>query len=616
MTDTIISRFNVPAVDVGSGVSGTVTLKATAFAVPHELLTLAGGAEANALAAEASEQAAGLSEQAASLSEGVATQKASDASGSAFAAQSSEDASSNSATASQASAVDAQSSEDDSAASALAASTSEINASNSETASALSESNASNSAGAASTSEDNASASETAAGNSASASSTSADNSAGSATSSQNAETGAIAARNATESLLDQFGDRYLGSKSSDPTTDNDGAALVDGSVYWNSTDSVLKFYSGTAWVAPEDVASTAASNAQASENAAATSEGNASTSETNAGNSASAASISEGNAATSETNAGNSASAASTSASNASTSETNAGNSAGAAAISETNAGNSEQAAATSESNAATAASDAVSDHVALPDPHSQYTTAAEVNAAFNQYGVGAAGTNLANADNAVLGSNNTTGFADNTVAVSGNYPDVGIGSGPVWWNLVTYGIHNRTTQVATELFGQGGRPKGETFTRIKHDTWEPWVQNIFASDANFTTMPQVGGDPIVESGSNADGEWTRWADGTQITHLISGTLTASDEVSSGSGLYSSVISTATFPRAFDVIPVSALGVRGTSGAGLSGVVGWASARDGTGAVNTTTAVEVGFTSPGQNATALVWVVSVGRWQ
>lgn len=28
---------------------------------------------------------------------------------------------------------------------------------------------------------------------------------------------------------------------------------------------------------------------------------------------------------------------------------------------------------------------------------------------------------------------------------------------------------------------------------------------------------MPTVGGDPIVESGSNSDGEWTRWADGTQ---------------------------------------------------------------------------------------------------
>ena len=34
----------------------------------------------------------------------------------------------------------------------------------------------------------------------------------------------------------------------------------------------------------------------------------------------------------------------------------------------------------------------------------------------------------------------------------------------------------------------------------------------------ANFTAMPQVGGDPIVESGSNADGEFTKWADGTLL--------------------------------------------------------------------------------------------------
>ena len=30
-------------------------------------------------------------------------------------------------------------------------------------------------------------------------------------------------------------------------------------------------------------------------------------------------------------------------------------------------------------------------------------------------------------------------------------------------------------------------------------------------------TAMPTVSGDAIVESGSNSDGEWTRWADGTQ---------------------------------------------------------------------------------------------------
>jgi len=33
-----------------------------------------------------------------------------------------------------------------------------------------------------------------------------------------------------------------------------------------------------------------------------------------------------------------------------------------------------------------------------------------------------------------------------------------------------------------------------------------------------DYTEMPQVNNSPIVESGSNSDGEWTRWADGTQI--------------------------------------------------------------------------------------------------
>lgn len=36
--------------------------------------------------------------------------------------------------------------------------------------------------------------------------------------------------------------------------------------------------------------------------------------------------------------------------------------------------------------------------------------------------------------------------------------------------------------------------------------------------SGANdLDTMPTINGDPIVESGSNSDGSWTKWADGTQ---------------------------------------------------------------------------------------------------
>ena len=36
--------------------------------------------------------------------------------------------------------------------------------------------------------------------------------------------------------------------------------------------------------------------------------------------------------------------------------------------------------------------------------------------------------------------------------------------------------------------------------------------------ASANFTTMPQVGGDPIVESGSNSNGRYTKFSDGTLI--------------------------------------------------------------------------------------------------
>jgi len=51
---------------------------------------------------------------------------------------------------------------------------------------------------------------------------------------------------------------------------------------------------------------------------------------------------------------------------------------------------------------------------------------------------------------------------------------------------------------------------------TAAANDTTD-FAQISGGSNANFTTMPQVGGAPIVESGSNSDGEWVRYADGTQ---------------------------------------------------------------------------------------------------
>jgi hypothetical protein len=47
----------------------------------------------------------------------------------------------------------------------------------------------------------------------------------------------------------DNFDDRYLGSKSSAPTVDNDGNTLLVGAIYWNSTLNNMYVWSGSTWV-------------------------------------------------------------------------------------------------------------------------------------------------------------------------------------------------------------------------------------------------------------------------------------------------------------------------------------------------------------------------------
>lgn len=106
------------------------------------------------------------------------------------------------------------------------------------------------SASAASTSASNASTSATNAASSASAASTSASNASTSATNASNSATAAAASAASALSALDSFDDRYLGAKTSDPTLDNDGNALVAGAIYFNSVAGVMRLYTGTVWVA------------------------------------------------------------------------------------------------------------------------------------------------------------------------------------------------------------------------------------------------------------------------------------------------------------------------------------------------------------------------------
>jgi hypothetical protein len=71
-----------------------------------------------------------------------------------------------------------------------------------------------------------------------------------SASSAASAQASAESARDATLTAYDNFDDRYLGSKTSNPTLDNDGNALLGGALYFNSVSGVMLLYTGSAWVA------------------------------------------------------------------------------------------------------------------------------------------------------------------------------------------------------------------------------------------------------------------------------------------------------------------------------------------------------------------------------
>lgn len=158
-------------------------------------------------------------------------------------AASSATASANSATASATSAAASLASQNASASSQTAAATSETNSATSAAASLASQ-NASATSAAASLASQNASASsQTAAAASATNAATSASNAATSATN-------AAASATAAEATFDLFDDAYLGAKTSNPSVDNDGNALQDGALFFDTTLNVMKVFDlgSTTW--------------------------------------------------------------------------------------------------------------------------------------------------------------------------------------------------------------------------------------------------------------------------------------------------------------------------------------------------------------------------------
>ena len=244
--------------------SGSLPIGTNADAAKFTLLvdaaaasTSATNAAASASAASTSASNASTSASNASSSASTASTQASNASTSASNAASSASAASSSASTASTQATNAGTSATAAAASASSASSSASAASTSASNASTSASNASTSASGASTSATNAANSATAASGSASTASTQASNAstsataaAGSATSAASAQTAAESARDATLAAYDSFDDRYLGAKTSNPTVDNDGNALVAGALYFNSVSGAMQLWTGSAWVA------------------------------------------------------------------------------------------------------------------------------------------------------------------------------------------------------------------------------------------------------------------------------------------------------------------------------------------------------------------------------
>ena len=198
----------------------------------------------------------------------AAATSATSASASATAAATSATSAATSAGSSETSAIASATSSSASASSATAAATSATSSASSATAAATSATSAAASATAAATSATSAAASATTAANSvatiagyatssansATAAATSATSAAASATAAATSAANAATSATSAAASYDAFDDRYLGSKTSDPTLDNDGNALLVGALYFNSVINAMKVYNGSSWdlVAPD----------------------------------------------------------------------------------------------------------------------------------------------------------------------------------------------------------------------------------------------------------------------------------------------------------------------------------------------------------------------------
>ena len=249
------STNNIFLCNQGHTSSGTQPLTTNTDSGKWDLLVDAASATTAQTAAAASATAAATSKTnaatSATASASSATASASSASTASTKASEASTSASNASTSqtnAASSATSAASSTTTATTKASEASTSATNAASSATAAASSATTATTKASEASTSASNAASSASTASTQATNAASSATTATTKATEAASSATAAANSATAAANSADAFDDVYLGTKSSNPTQDNDGDSLAEGMIYFNSTTNRLKFYDGSAW--------------------------------------------------------------------------------------------------------------------------------------------------------------------------------------------------------------------------------------------------------------------------------------------------------------------------------------------------------------------------------
>lgn len=160
----------------------------------------------------------------------------------------------------------------------------------------------------------------------------------------------------------------------------------------------------------------------------------------------------------------------------------------------------------------------------------------------------------------------------------------------------------------VIQRLWGMTAGVASKSYTRILiSGVWSAWSEKLSRTDI-VGAVSQSGGVPtggIIERGSNANGEYVKFADGTMIcTGTISGSVATS--IASGSLYYSAALSWS-FPAPFAAVPVVSCSVSGVA-ANL-----WAS--EVSGSTTTSACAFYIMNTASQTVSVVRRLIAIGRW-